>query len=171
MILTVAFKWFVTLWQVKHDEVCSTTLASSSITTDSKETSGLVKNYTSVTSLGSLKGGCSTAEVEPSDVGGEKEGGNVSPSFNPGAMTNKEIEENSGNTDSESFIDAQNCFSGEEMVFDGVTSSSRCSCCHKNAGDPSSSGPKSSSGHIVFSGNISLRSDSTTSTRSFAFPM
>ncbi|CAD5180472.1 unnamed protein product [Musa acuminata subsp. malaccensis] len=158
--------------QVKHDEVCSTTLASSSITTDSKETSGLVKNYTSVTSLGSLKGGCSTAEVEPSDVGGEKEGGgNVSPSFNPGATTNKEIEENSGNTDSESFIDAQNCFSGEEMVFDGVTSSSRCSCCHKNAGDPSSSGPKSSSGHIVFSGNISLRSDSTTSTRSFAFPI
>ncbi|CAL9124050.1 unnamed protein product [Musa textilis] len=148
--------------QVKHDEACSTTLASSSITTDYKDTSGLVKNYTSVTSPGSLKGGCSTAEVKPSDVGGVKEGGNVSPGA---TMTNKEIEENSGNTDGESFTDAQNCFASEEMVLDGATSSSRCSCHHDNDGDPSSSGPK------AFPGNISLRSDSTTSTRSFAFPI
>ncbi|URE08597.1 hypothetical protein MUK42_34700 [Musa troglodytarum] len=155
--------------QVKHDDACSTTLASSSITTDYKDTSGLVKNYTSVTSPGSLKGGCSTAEVKPSDVGGVKEGGNVSPYFNPGAtMTNKEIEENRGNTDGESFTDAQNWFAREEMVLDGATSSSRCSCYHDNDGDP---GPKASSGHIAFPGNISLRSDSTTSTRSFAFPI
>ncbi|KAJ8484998.1 hypothetical protein OPV22_017483 [Ensete ventricosum] len=158
--------------QVKHDEVCSTTVASSSITTDSKDTSGLANNYTSVASLGHPKDGCSTAEAKPSDVGGDKEGGNVSPNLDPGAMANKEKEEISGNsTDGESFIDAQNCFSSEEMVIDGVTSSSRCLCYHNNDGDPSSSGPKASSGHIVFSGNISLRSDSTTSTRSFAFPI
>ncbi|RWV84936.1 hypothetical protein GW17_00053312 [Ensete ventricosum] len=83
---------------VKHDEVCSTTVASSSITTDSKDTSGLANNYTSVASLGHPKDGCSTAEAKPSDVGGDKEGGNVSPNLDPGAMANKEKEEISGNS-------------------------------------------------------------------------
>lgn len=62
-------------------------------------------------------------------------------------------------------------------ISDSATSSHQRSFFDNNHGDlnfygPSLSGPKVTSGHIAYSGSISLRSDSsTTSTRSFAFPV
>ncbi|KAI0512234.1 hypothetical protein KFK09_012872 [Dendrobium nobile] len=65
----------------------------------------------------------------------------------------------------------------EELIIGGTTATRSLSghLIHEDASLPGSaalSGPIITSGHIPYSGNISLRSDSsTTSTRSFAFPI
>lgn len=66
----------------------------------------------------------------------------------------------------------------EEAIVDGPITSARSSILHLIQGESNLSGsallsgPLANSGHIPYSGSISLRSDSsTTSARSFAFPM
>lgn len=85
---------------------------------------------------------------------------------------------NENTTDTQQSEVAQNGPRTEEAMNEGITTSSRSSFLHLTRGEsnlPGSSllyGPVANSGHIPFSGSISLRSDSsTTSARSFAFPM
>ncbi|ONK69366.1 uncharacterized protein A4U43_C05F22100 [Asparagus officinalis] len=86
--------------------------------------------------------------------------------------------ENEETANSQPAVAAQNGFHTEEGILDAPSSSSRYSFLHLMEGESSLSGPSilsgpiANSGHIPFSGNISLRSDSsTTSARSFAFPI
>ncbi|KAJ1279714.1 hypothetical protein BS78_04G176200 [Paspalum vaginatum] len=76
----------------------------------------------------------------------------------------------------ESCAPAQDDYAVEEAVPDSSKSTARIGnddTVEPNFAGPSiMSGPVSMSGHIAYSGNVSLRSDSsTTSTRSFAFPV
>ncbi|CAL9111053.1 unnamed protein product [Musa textilis] len=94
------------------------------------------------------------------------------------AATISGTEENNKNTDDKQLVNALYHCSNEEMIFDATTASARSSFYPNNHGDLHFSGPsylsspKVSSGHIPYSGSISLRSESsTTSTHSFAFPM
>ncbi|RRT60290.1 hypothetical protein B296_00035381 [Ensete ventricosum] len=93
------------------------------------------------------------------------------PTFESGAATT--VKENRrGDRDSQEFVQVQNCSVSEMTAPDATTAPAQSLLYHSNHGDLNFSGPKASSGHIAYSGNISMRSDSsTTSTRSFAFPM
>ncbi|WOL12102.1 hypothetical protein Cni_G20867 [Canna indica] len=86
-------------------------------------------------------------------------------SFESEATTSRE--ERRENRDSPEILQVQNC-----SIPDAISAPARSSFYHENPGDLNFSGPKGSSGHIAYSGNISMRSDSSTaSTRSFAFPI
>ncbi|KAJ8500331.1 hypothetical protein OPV22_010883 [Ensete ventricosum] len=93
------------------------------------------------------------------------------PTFESGAATT--VKENRrGDRDSQEFVQVQNCSVSEMTAPDATTAPAQSLLYHSNHGDLNFSGPKASSGHIAYSGNISMRSDSsTTSTRSFAFPI
>ncbi|WOL12331.1 hypothetical protein Cni_G21097 [Canna indica] len=176
--------------QVNYDKSYSTAVALPIIYTDSSQSSKLVENCSHALSPDMSKDDFSTETVEsqnirePKDcsavekISSAEEGGNSTPDFNPGTMMTKDRVNSFDNTECEQLMHSQNYSAREEMVLDGVLSSSRCSLYHNNHGDINSigpfylSGPKASSSHIAFSGSISLRSDSsTTSTRSFAFPI
>lgn len=84
----------------------------------------------------------------------------------------------SGTGKDETIINNAQHHSVSEITFyDAATTSDQRMFYHNNHGDsnftdPSLSGPRGTSGHLAYSGSISLRSDSsTTSTRSFAFPV
>ncbi|XP_009391774.2 uncharacterized protein LOC103977857 [Musa acuminata AAA Group] len=93
------------------------------------------------------------------------------PTFESGAATT--VKENRrGDRDSQEFVQVQNRSVSDMTVPDATTAPAQSLLYHSTHGDLNFSGPKASSGHIAYSGNISMRSDSsTTSTRSFAFPI
>lgn len=96
--------------------------------------------------------------------------------FKPGADT--EAAAISGTRNAEAIVNNANHHSVSEITFyDATATSDQRMFYHNNHGDsnftnPFLSGPRGTSGHLAYSGSISLRSDSsTTSTRSFAFPV
>nr|XP_010943300.1 uncharacterized protein LOC105061062 isoform X3 [Elaeis guineensis] len=165
-------------------EGCSA--SASSDVCGSEESNEIQENPSNNLSPGLLKDVCSPDTAVPSDAKeANQSGGTVG---NPG---NAELENGvsgaasiSGQEESNQKIDrqkdgqAKNDPVTEEAVSDNATASARSSFVHNNHGDLNYSepvylsGPIVSSGHIPYSGSISLRSDSsTTSTRSFAFPI
>lgn len=151
----------------------------------------ILENLNDDLSEGNLEKKCSTATNDPLDVTFSNRNGDsmekppnaqlegvCNSDFNSvaAAAAISGTEENNKNTDDKQLVNALYHRSNEEMVFDATTASARSSFYPNNHGDlhfsgPYLLGPKMSSGHIAYSGSISLRSESsTTSTHSFAFP-
>ncbi|WOL19910.1 hypothetical protein Cni_G28712 [Canna indica] len=98
--------------------------------------------------------------------------------FKPGTVVTKSgTEENGANTNNLQLANTHYHSASEEITRTVAITTDESSLYHDNHGDlnfpgPYLSGPKVTSGHIAYSGSISLRSDSsTTSTHSFAFPI
>ncbi|XP_074569991.1 uncharacterized protein LOC141826624 [Curcuma longa] len=152
---------------------------------DPCETSTDIENYGSIVKDNSGKKSFSATSV-PIDIEASENDGmeNNSPDdqvqipntsdFKSGA----EAAVISGTGKDETIINNAQHHSVSEITFyDAATTSDQRMFYHNNHGDsnftdPSLSGPRGTSGHLAYSGSISLRSDSsTTSTRSFAFPV
>lgn len=161
------------------------TLASSDVS-ESQENSEIKENPSNNLSSGLLKDVCSPNTAVPSDANeanqsSETMGNPANAELESGVSGAASIsgqEESNQKIDWQKYGQAKNDPVTEEAVSDNATASARNSFVHINRGDLNFSepvylsGPIVSSGHIPYSGSISLRSDSsTTSTRSFAFPM
>ncbi|XP_010928100.1 uncharacterized protein [Elaeis guineensis] len=167
------------------EEGCSVTTSALYDVSKSDESSGIKEKPDEGLSQGLLKDVCSQDMALPSDI---KESNESSRTM--GNPANAELESgvsglaSIGGQESKEKIDrqrdgqAKNDPVTEEAVSDNATTSARSSLVHNYHLDADfsepvyMSGPIASSGHIPYSGSISLRSDSsTTSTRSFAFPI
>ncbi|XP_038979299.1 uncharacterized protein LOC120109604 isoform X1 [Phoenix dactylifera] len=160
--------------------------SASSDVAESEESRETKENPSNNLSPGLLKDVCSPDTAVPSDA---KEANQSSGTM--GNPANAELESGvsgaasiSGQEESSQKIDRQKDGQAKsdpvtgEAFSDNATASARSLFVHNNHGDLNFSepvclsGPIASSGHIPYSGSISLRSDSsTTSTRSFAFPI
>ncbi|KAG1363749.1 hypothetical protein COCNU_11G005760 [Cocos nucifera] len=167
------------------EEGCSVVTSALYDDCESEESSGIKKKPPEGLSQGLLKDVCSQEMAVPSDI---KESNQSS--WTVGNPANAEVESgvsglaSIGGQESKEKIDRQrdgqpkNDPETEETVSENATASARSSLVHNYHLDADfsepvyMSGPIASSGHIPYSGSISLRSDSsTTSTRSFAFPI
>ncbi|XP_008809678.1 uncharacterized protein LOC103721303 [Phoenix dactylifera] len=167
------------------EEGCLVGTSASYDVCESVESSGIKEKPAKSLSQGPLKDVCSQDMAMPSDA---KESNQSSGTM--GNPANAELESgvsglaSVGGQEGKEKIDrqqdgqAKNDPVTEEAVSDNATTSARSSFVHNHHLDADfsepvyMSGPISSSGHIPYSGSISLRSDSsTTSTRSFAFPV
>ncbi|KAG6474398.1 hypothetical protein ZIOFF_068333 [Zingiber officinale] len=152
---------------------------------DPCETSTDIENHGGIVKGNSRKKSFSATSV-PIDISASKNDGveNNAPNdqleipstsdFKPGAET--EVISGTG-MDEVIMNNAHNHSVSEITFYDPAAASDQRMFYHNNHGhsnftDPSVSGPRGTSGHLAYSGSISLRSDSsTTSTRSFAFPV